>query len=112
MKNVIRVLPIVGLLLLAACRMAPVYNVESTPLGAPADTTIGEVTKAIREAGIGLGWQMILEKEGQITGRIFLRTHVAVVNITYDTKKFSIYYLESSNLNYDGRNIVTAQPTL
>ena len=105
MKRLIRVLPVVGLLLLAACRGSPVYNVESAPLGASEDATIGEVTEAIKRAGIGLGWQMKPEKEGQMTGRLSLRSHVAVVEIKYDTKRFSISYLDSANLRYDGRNI-------
>ena len=105
MKSLIRVLPVVGLLLLAACRASPVYNVESAPLGASEDATIDEVTEAIKRAGIGLGWQMKPEKEGQMTGRLALRSHVAVVEIKYDTKRYSIYYLDSANLIYDGRNI-------
>jgi hypothetical protein len=105
MKNLIRVLPVVGLLLLAACQASPVYNVESAPLNAPEGATISQVTEAIKQAGIGLGWQMKPEKDGQMTGRLFLRTHVAVVDITYDIKKYSIYYLDSTNLNYDGQSI-------
>ena len=88
MKNLIRVLPVVGLLLLAACQASPVYNVESAPLNAPEGATISQVTEAIKQAGIGLGWQMKPEKDGQMTGRLFLKTHVSVVDITYDTKKY------------------------
>ena len=107
MKSLIRVLPVVGLLLLAACRANPLYNVESAPLNAPEGATISQVTEAVKQAGLGLGWQMKPEKEGQMTGRLSLRTHVAVVDIIYDTKKYSIYYLDSTNLNYDGQNIHT-----
>ena len=107
MKNLIRVLPVAGLLLLAACRMAPVYTVESAPLSAPEGATITQVTEAIKQAGVGLGWQMKPEKEGQMTGRLSLRTHVAVVDIVYDVEKYSIYYIDSTNLNYDGQSIHT-----
>jgi hypothetical protein len=107
MKSLIRVLPVVGLLLLAACRTAPVHNVESAALGAPEGATISQVAEAIKQAGISYGWEMKPETEGQMTGKLFLREHVAVVNITYDTEKYSIYYLDSTNLSYDGQKIHT-----
>jgi hypothetical protein len=105
MKNLFRACSLAGLLLLAACRMGPVYNVESAPLGVSSDATMAEVTKAIRQAGIGRGWQMIPGAEGRMTGRLHLRSHVAVVEITYDTKNFSITYADSTNLKYDGERI-------
>lgn len=107
MKSFVRALPIVALLLLAACRTAPVYNVASAPLGAPADATMSEVAEAVKKAGINLGWQMTPVREGEMTGRLILRDHTAVVKITYDIKNFSIYYLDSTNLKYDGQKIHT-----
>lgn len=94
-----------GLLLLAGCRMAPVHNVESVPLYAPSNATLEAVTGAIKQAGIGLGWQMNEKAPGSITGKLALRTHVAVVDIKYDTKVFSITYADSVNLRYNGTNI-------
>lgn len=104
-KNRFRIVAIAGLLVLASCRMAPVYNVESSPLGAPADATLAQVTEAISKAGFSLGWQMNPDTPGHMTGTLRLRSHVAVVDITYDTKIFSITYADSSNLKYDGRII-------
>lgn len=34
-----------------------------------------------------------------------LRGHIAVMDIPYDEQRFSIRYVDSTNLNYDGTNI-------
>lgn len=96
------VIVVVVALTLSACRTGPVYNVESAVMATPANATLEQVTGAIKRAGTGLGWQMIDQGPGQIEGKLFLRSHMAVVSITFDTKKFSIYYKDSNNLNYDG----------
>jgi hypothetical protein len=72
---------------------------------APADVALEQVTTAIKQAGAGLGWQMIDKGPGKIEGRLNLRAHIAVVSITFDTKNFSIFYEDSTNLNYDGTRI-------
>jgi hypothetical protein len=84
---------------------SPVYNVS----GAPIDTygkpvTMTDVERAIIRAGLALGWQMRPVKPGHIQGTLNLRTHTAVVDITYDTKSYNIAYKDSTNLDYnDGR---------
>lgn len=90
---------------LSACRSAPVYDVYKAPMGAPADVTLEDVTAAIKRAGTGLGWQMTEQGNGKIEGKLSLRSHVAVVDIYFDTKKFSIIHRYSEKLNYDGTNI-------
>jgi hypothetical protein len=37
-----------------------------------------------------------------LTGRLALRTHVAVVDIAHDTNSYSIKYRESTNLQAEG----------
>ncbi len=105
MGNWIRVLSVAGLLLLAACRMAPVYNQQTTPSEAPPDATLERVTKAIKQAGLNLGWRMTEEEPGRIIGTLNLRRHQAVVEILFDTESYSITYLDSTNLKYDGAEI-------
>jgi hypothetical protein len=91
----------VCLFVLSGCgRSAPIYNVESSPLNAPESATMVQIEQAIVRAGNGLGWEIKPEGPGQATGTLKLRTHVAIVNITYDTKSFSIQYRDSVNLNY------------
>lgn len=90
----------------AACRAAPVYNVADTPLtSSSSKTQIGDVTEVIKKAGAGLGWQMKEVSPGYMIGTLALRSHIAVVDIRYDTDSFSIGYRDSTNLNYDGSSI-------
>jgi hypothetical protein len=94
-----------ALLLLAGCRSAPLYNVASSPVSAPKPVTLQDVERAITRAGAGLGWQIVPREPGKMEGVLALRTHRAVVDISYDTKAYSIKYKDSSNLDYDGTNI-------
>ncbi len=105
MKNLLRVVPVTLLLVLAACRTAPVYNVQSEGLGAPSNASLSQVSKAIKQAGAGLGWAMKTRKPGHLVGTIAVRSHRAEVEIRYNTKTFSIAYKNSQNLKYDGSNI-------
>ena len=93
-------------LVLAGCRSNPVYNVA----GAPVTTTtrsykLGDVRGAILQAGASLGWQMHGVRPGLIVGTLYVRDHMAQVEISYDRNSYSILYRDSSNLNYDGVNI-------
>ena len=64
-----------------------------------------EVGRAIVRAGTGLGWQMNQDRPGHMTGRLALRNHVAVVDIDYTPKTYSIKHRESTNLDYSGTTI-------
>jgi len=97
---------------LAACKSAPILNVSDEQFDAQ-NKTMGEVTQGIKLAGAGLGWQMKIVKPGLIIGTLYLRTHMAKVNITYDTKSYSINYKDSTNLDYktnssshDGQDVI------
>jgi hypothetical protein len=94
-----------ALLVTLGCRSAPLYNVASAPVSAPKPVTMQDVERAITRAGAGLGWQLVPREPGKMEGVLALRTHRAVVDITYDTKTYSIKYKDSSNLDYDGTNI-------
>ena len=91
--------------LLAGCRSAAIYNVQQAPVAANKAITMEDMQKAIVRAGAGLGWQMNVVQPGLIVGTLRLRSHMAAVNIKYDTKAYSITYKDSSNLDYDGTNI-------
>jgi hypothetical protein len=91
-------------LLFVGCRTAPIYDVSDA--GIPAqNATIDDIGRAIITAGGSLGWVMKKEKPGHIVGTLNLRTHTAIVDIRYDTSKYSITYKDSTNLQYDGTNI-------
>jgi hypothetical protein len=103
---------IVGLILaasflvLAGCRAAaPIHNVVAAPVVTSKPVTMEAVQKAIITAGNVLGWKMEPRNPGRITGTLELRTHRAVVEVTYDTKTYNIKYKDSSNLEYTGTTI-------
>ena len=104
-RDVLKLVVPCVLLLLVGCRSAPLYNVDSTPVVANKAVTLADVEKAIVRAGGGLGWQIVSHAPGKAEGTLVLRTHRAIVDITYDTKAYSIKYKDSTNLDYDGTNI-------
>ncbi len=95
-------------ILLIACAPTPIQNIENAPVNASsANYDLSDVAKAIKAAGAGLGWQMKAETPGHIVGRIYLRTHVAVIDITYTLDDYSINYKDSTNLKYNaGSNTI------
>ncbi len=92
-------------LLLVACTGQPIRNVDNAPISVSSPNyDLADVTKAIQRAGVGLGWQMKEATPGHIVGTLYLRTHVAVVDIVYTLDDYSINYKNSTNLNYDPGN--------
>lgn len=85
---------------------AQVYNVKDAPITTATGkaVTLDQVAKAIILAGTGLKWSMAVAKPGHIVATLNLRTHQAVVDITYTTKTYSITYKDSANLYYDAEN--------
>ncbi|MFY9317170.1 MAG: hypothetical protein WAO95_16630 [Burkholderiales bacterium] len=78
----------------------PVYNVASAPIPPNPAATLENIEKAIIRAGLQLGWKIAPQGPGKAEGVLVLRKHTAVVDITYDTKGFSITYKSSINLDY------------
>ena len=83
------------------CGTPPIYNVNNNTIVADKKVTMEDVEKAIIRAGGGLGWIIKKEKEGVLKGTLVLRTHTAVVSITYNTQEYSINYVSSVNLDYN-----------
>ena len=95
----------VGILFIAGCRSAPLYNVERSSFNVSEQKSMTEITEAIQRAGTRLGWQMNVERPGLMIGTLNLRSHQAVVEIPYDTTGFAIAYRDSTDLDYDGTSI-------
>jgi hypothetical protein len=89
---------------LAACRTAPVYNVENDSFTTAAPS-LDAAAKVIKGAGASLGWQMADQGPGHIVGRLPIRSHLAVIDINFDVEHYSIHYKDSTNLKYDGSTI-------
>jgi hypothetical protein len=103
--NIIVIVATSLLLMLAGCRSNPVLNIENAPIEISAKHSSKDIKKAIIRAGAGLGWIMKAKKSGHIVGKLYLRKHVAVVDIKYSKNSYNITYKSSQNLNYDGTNI-------
>ena len=102
-----RIVFVVAAVFLSACA-APntVHNVSDVPVVSnKANPTADDVRQAIVRAGAQLGWAMKPDRPGHILGTLTLRQHVAVVDIDYTPKSYSIKYKDSTNLNYDGTSI-------
>ena len=94
------ILPITG------CRTAPVNNLENIAIsGSSKNLTMGKVESAIKKACHYHGWTTKKIKPGLIEATLLIRSHKAVVNIPFNTKRYSINYKSSTNLDYDGKNI-------
>src|SRR5438105_233425 len=95
-----------ALFMIVACVAQPVLNVSEAPIATNRpNASSDDIRQAIVRAGSGLGWQMTPDRPGHITGRLLLRTHVAVVDVDYTQTTYSIKYKESTNLDYDGEKI-------
>ena len=87
--------------LAAGCTSAPIYNVE----GAPAGTLSGQqltpeqVRGAIVAAGSNLGWYVVDAGPGKLEGRLYLRSHTAIVEIPYSATRYSIELKTTYNLD-------------
>ena len=81
----------------------PIVNLEHNAI--PARTggarTLDEVQRAIVAGGERAGhWTVAESSPGRMKLTLTTRSHVAVVEVGYDTQNYSIRYADSSNLNY------------
>lgn len=84
---------------LGGCRTAPIRDMNNQPV--PVGVTAADVSKAIQSAGNSLGWAMKQSRPGMIEGTLFIRNHIAKVEIPYSDSSYSIRYAGSTNLKYD-----------
>ncbi|MFO1433507.1 MAG: hypothetical protein U1F76_25990 [Candidatus Competibacteraceae bacterium] len=98
---------ITALIAIGCSRTDPVQNIDNAPITVTSgkNYTLTDVRNAIVRAGVGLGWQMQDVAPGHLVGTLNIRSHMAQVDIKYNTKAYSITYRDSSNLNYDGTKI-------
>jgi hypothetical protein len=105
LRRILGLILAASFVVLAGCRSAPILEVVAAPVVTTKPVTMEAVQNAIVVAGNGLGWKMEPRNPGTITGILDLRTHRAVVEVTYDTKTYNIKYKDSSNLDYNGTSI-------
>jgi hypothetical protein len=109
MKNPFKIILYSAVLLLTiglvGCQSVPIQNVEHATVIVSDQTSLADIKNAIKLAGAGLGWQMKETEPGVITGTLYLRRHMAKVQIPYSKAEYSIRYQDSYELDYDGTNI-------
>lgn len=95
------------LLLVTGCTSRPILNIADAPIVTTGgkQLTIDQVRDAIVSAGNGQGWTMTPVLPGLVSGRLNLRDHVAVVDVRFTPKAFSIIYKDSTNLHYQGGQV-------
>ena len=77
---------------------AKVLNYEDQPI--QGSLTADEVKKGIIKAAEGRRWKVKETAPGVLTAMVQVRTHTAIVTITYSAKSYSIMYKDSTNLKY------------
>lgn len=99
--------PAVALVLLAcASAIVPVHDFTNVSIAARSSVTQEEVGKTIAKAGAAAGWHMSEVRPGHIVGSYRIRSHLAVVDVTYSTSAFNIKFKDGdAGLKYDGQNI-------
>lgn len=82
-----------------------IQNIDNSPITSKQQLTMDDVERAIIEGARVRGWQPRVVAPGHIEAILYIRSHVAEVDIRYDTEKYSITYKNSSNLDYKNGKI-------
>jgi hypothetical protein len=90
-------------LVVAACTTKPLMNIDNAAIATT--HTAEQVRQAIIAGGASKGWLMTETKPGVVHGTLKVRTHQADVDVTYNTKTYSIDYVSSVDLDYKNGTI-------
>lgn len=80
-------------------RAKTIQNVENAPI--PAGLDMKAIGDAIIDGCSTRNWQASLVEAGHMQCTLYIRDHMAKVDIRYDTEKYSITYADSDNLKYN-----------
>ncbi len=66
---------------------------------------VTQVEQAIKTAAAANEWTLSNSEDGKLLATLFVRNkHTVVVEITYDTEKYSLQYKDSINMKYGTQN--------
>jgi hypothetical protein len=85
---------------LACTRTAALHH---PPLVSFAPLPVSDVEAAIYQGCSKGKWIPTKIRDGEIEATLYLRNHVAVVDIDYDANAFQVRYVRSENLNFKNR---------
>jgi hypothetical protein len=91
----------------AAARTRAIYNVLVAPAvtGSGEPISLEQLEVVLRSAAISKGWEVKKIGEKHLEAWIYVRQHMAKVDIYYTEETYSITYKDSEVLMYDGRKI-------
>lgn len=105
-KRIFITLSCVVVLALTGCSGGTnILNVQSRFTVHSGNANLENVTRTIITSCAVKGWKPTLNSPGDIIATRRSSGHVAKVEITYTTESFNIQYLDSDNMNYDGKHI-------
>jgi len=94
------------LISISANAKAPyILNIENSPINSTQEMTVADVERAIIEGARVRGWQPRVVEPGHIEAVLYIRSHVATVDIYFGTTSYSIIYKDSVNLDYKNGRI-------
>lgn len=101
------VLIIAGVIFAAAPARAdrdePIQNRTNIPIGwnAVGQPSLDKIQRAIIAGCAQRGWQCQATKPGEIRAVLYIRKHMAEALITFNTRAFSVNYVNSTELRYN-----------
>ena len=85
-----------------SAQAAKLVNVVGSPI--PGGLSDAQIVTAIQAGGKTRGWVVKKLARGHLEATLFVRSHIAKVDINYDGEQYSITYKDSTNLKYkDGK---------
>lgn len=76
---------------------------DPPPIAVPEGVSEDLVASAIKDALVGRGWTIMKQRPGRIDATLYLRKHVANIEIAYDREQIVLAYKSSENLDYAER---------
>jgi hypothetical protein len=88
----------------SAARDEPIKNPSDIPIAWNKDRkpTMDEIQRAIISGCATRGWQCKAASPGEVRAVLYVRQHMAESLIKFDTGTFSVTYVNSSELRYNG----------
>lgn len=83
----------------ADARTADIRDIDNMPV--PAGLKLEDISASIVAGAANRGWTALEVGPGHIEATLYIRSHMAKVDIKFDTKTYNITYADSDNLKFD-----------
>jgi hypothetical protein len=90
---------------LAGCRKTISVQNQSSPMPVLTQVSDNDIEQAIIRGGARTNWEIVPAGARTMIGTLYIRSHQAVVTITYDKAQYRIQYKSSMNLQYEDGKI-------